>query len=1151
MKKILFIGNSHTFYNDMVRMVQELFLLSGERIEVTMLTQGGMNLEWHKNNPQTAFNLRYGNYDYCILQQKAHPFDGYEELTKGIGDICDLASGLPTKFLLYMTWARKGKSQEQEEISQGHEKAAKEHNILLAPVGNIWQKCLRTYPEIELYFTDGAHASKAGSFLAASCIFFALHGKIETVSEVHGEKLLLGDLDRENMHKIWNLVEQEWNQNSITLLRGQSKVIEKPINFSEHITWSVKFLKADHTFLHNSGYSKKKRELSEGEKEGTRKAGDVDAAHLVSVKVDEQGNAVVTGLEKGRVVLVADDEQGKRAYWKVEVLHYNPSSLPKVSDTDYATVRKNWKETLIGRELSLSEEGRHILSEIEKDAEKVWNVYKFKGQKQCKDFPWEVNPNGSCGNHISYTDDAGEMETAYAKVLLMAKAYAVDKGALYKNQDLFADIICILDYLSENCYTLKSQTDNWWPWEIGMPKQLLPILMLIYEDLSKEQVMKYTDALYSYQPDPYHEGAVGTGSTHGQGYREAQGANLIDCSVTAIGLGAVREDNELLYLGMEASASTLIIQKVENAEKLAQDGFISGFYEDGSYIDHGNVPYLGAYGLEFMKGAAKISGLLEKTPWEYSDSVRENLEKYVTEGFGNCVYQGLMLDSLKGRSVSRNRFSNRVAGREAMQVTLQLVDSFKGKAKERSLQILKNWLLADEKFVSTLTSADTMAVKKRAVEILQDTSIDGKIESIHQSYPLMDRAIHRRQNYLFSLAMYSERIQNTEIMNHENRMGWHQGNGMTYLYDKDCQFTEDFWNTVYPFRLSGTTVVPYHIGTGEPDSSGYAQDGNYVSKESWVGGTTLGEYGISGMAFSGKTYRKPEVEGLPYAPDLSGKKSWFMFDREIVCLGAGIENSNMDLPVETTVENRHLSGKGDNQFSVNGEIQELPVKKATLTELVSERKNIDGISIKNVKWAYLTGTKAVGTGYYFPDEHTTIQVRHGITTGNWSDVGTTVSESTQEYLEMWLNHGVNPKAVQYSYVLLPEMTKEETRSYVENPNIMILSNTEEIQAVYHKKLGILGINFWKEQGGSLAGIECDGVASVMIEQGEDGIVRMAVSDPTMKRRKNLHITISYGEVWKELVDSSISYEKEKGKVTFSFLMDQSNGTSKLAKVRFK
>ena len=123
------------------------------------------------------------------------------------------------------------------------------------------------------------------------------------------------------------------------------------------------------------------------------------------------------------------------------------------------------------------------------------------------------------------------------------------------------------------CYVPKSQTDNWWTWEIGMPKDLIPALILIYDELSEEQIMKYTEALYFFQPDPYWEGAINTASTHVRGYRAAQGANIIDCSTTAVGLGALREDNELVYLGMMASSQTFVIQQVEDSTKLAEEGF--------------------------------------------------------------------------------------------------------------------------------------------------------------------------------------------------------------------------------------------------------------------------------------------------------------------------------------------------------------------------------------------------------------------------------------------------------------------------------------------------------------------------------------------------------------------------------------------------
>ena len=935
----------------------------------------------------------------------------------------------------------------------------------------------------------------------------------------------------------------------ISIVRGESLQLDKPESFSENVTWSEKFLKKDGTFLRNAGYSKIKRELKEGETDGTRKAGDASAEHLLKVEADENGNAVITGENKGNVVVVAQDDQGKTAQWKVEILYQSPSKLPSATAEDYGKIRQAWKESLIGKDLVSEEGGAEVLEEINQEAEALWNAYVYKGQEECGGIPWAEDEGAKGNKNIPYEDDAVEFRVSFKKVLSMCKAYAAEGGALYQNQDMLKDITNILDFLCGSCYTAKSQTDNWWTWEIGIPKDLIPALILIYDGLTEEQVMAYTETLYFFQPDPFHEGVINTASTHGQGYREAQGANIIDCSTTAVGLGALREDNELVYLGMLASSQTFVIQNVEDSAQIAANGYNSGFYPDGSYLDHIKVPYLGAYGIEFMKGGAKIPSLLAGTPWKYPEQVQDNLESYIVEGFGNGMYKGMMLDCLKGRSVSRPASSNQAAGREAMMIILQIVDSFSQEAKETTLSALKAWLEEDEGFIDSLVGAENMAIKKKAKEILEDTSIQSNIAPVHKSYPLMDRVVHRTEDYLFALSMYSERIQNTEIMNDENRFGWHQNNGMTYIYDEDKQYTENYWNTVNPLRLPGTTVVPVNIGTGKPDGSGFAQGGDFCSKESWVGGTSIGNYGVSGMSFSGETQGIAGDAPVSYAPDLKGKKSWFMFDDEMVCLGAGITNKNMELPVETTIENKKLRKDGSNQLLVNGEKTEIPVKEANVKELVERTADVSGTSFEQVNWAHLEGNQSVGTGYYFPEENTEIQVRRGQTTGSWKDVGTFEGESTENYLEMWVDHGQNPENASYSYVLLPETSAEETENYAQAPKVTILENSSEVQAVRHETLKIIGTNFWQEQGGSVEGITSDKAASVMLQETEQGTVKISVSDPTMKNKGNIQLTLEKEIVDSIQLDENVTCEKTEKGAVLTFSMAGTNGAASMAELQ--
>lgn len=937
----------------------------------------------------------------------------------------------------------------------------------------------------------------------------------------------------------------------VTLVRGETAEILKPEGFSENITWSTKFLKHDGTYLRNAGFSKIKRELKEGERDGDRLPGDTTADHLLTVEKTAEGNGKITAKHKGELVVVASDDQGNTKQWSVTIKHVDPSELPEVNPEDYARIRSNWKKSLIGSNLLNEDGGAEILETMNQEAQEIWDAYVYKEGDVCEGIPWKEDEGAKGNKNIPYEDDAVEFRPSFKKVLSMAKAYAAEGGALYKNEALLKDMTEILDFLCGKCYVPKTQTDNWWTWEIGLPKDLIPALIMICDDLPKEKIMEYTKALYFFQPDPFYEGAINIASTHGKGYRKAQGANIIDCSTTAVGLGALREDNELVYLGIEASSQTFVIQEIEDSAQISKKGYKSGFYPDGSYLDHISVPYLGAYGIEFMKGGVRIPALTAGTPWKYSEAVQKNLEYYIVEGFGNGMYQGMMLDCLKGRSVSRPQGNNKAAGREAMVIILQMVDSLSEQAKAQTMSALKCWMEEDPEFIDTLKGAENVPIKQKALEILEDSSIEAYVPAMHKSYPLMDRAIHRTDDYLFALSMYSERIQNSEIMNHENRLGWHQSNGMTYIYDRDKQYTNDFWNTVNPLRLPGTTVVPVNIGTGKPDSSGYAQGGDFLGTESWVGGTSIGDYGISGMAFTGKNRGIAGDASVTYAPNLKGKKSWFMFGNEIVCLGADISNQGINLPVETIVENRKLSADGSNAFVVDGKRTDLPVKEANIKELVDRTADVSGTAYENVTWAHVEGTEASGTGFYFPMDGTEIQARHGRTTGDWADVGTFNGESTQDYLELWIDHGVNPENASYSYVLLPESTQEETAAYAASPEITVLENNGKVQAVHHKGLNMTGVNFWSENGGTMNDVSSSGAASVMLQETEDGMLTLAVSDPTMKNKGTIQITVNKPVEAAGQLDENVTFEQKEDGAVLTFAMEGTNGASCMAELKLQ
>ena len=57
--RILFIGNSHTFYNDMPMMVKRWAEDAGYSCHVTMLAHGGWYLAQHAEEADVQFNILY------------------------------------------------------------------------------------------------------------------------------------------------------------------------------------------------------------------------------------------------------------------------------------------------------------------------------------------------------------------------------------------------------------------------------------------------------------------------------------------------------------------------------------------------------------------------------------------------------------------------------------------------------------------------------------------------------------------------------------------------------------------------------------------------------------------------------------------------------------------------------------------------------------------------------------------------------------------------------------------------------------------------------------------------------------------------------------------------------------------------------------
>ena len=166
---ILFIGNSHTYYNDMPCMVQALADAAGYDCRVTMIAHGGWYLDQHVREHEVRFNISFGRYDYVVLQEHAHPFDARRFLT-AVPGLVAMVREAGSRAVIYGCWAQKNEPDAQPRMDEAHTRAAAENGTLLAPVGEGWWDEARR-SDLDFYASDGRHASPAGSAYAAKIIW--------------------------------------------------------------------------------------------------------------------------------------------------------------------------------------------------------------------------------------------------------------------------------------------------------------------------------------------------------------------------------------------------------------------------------------------------------------------------------------------------------------------------------------------------------------------------------------------------------------------------------------------------------------------------------------------------------------------------------------------------------------------------------------------------------------------------------------------------------------------------------------------------------------------------------------------------------------------------------------------------------------------
>jgi hypothetical protein len=211
--RVLFIGNSYTFYNGGVDAVVAAMARAGGRtIDTASVAVGDKSLEWHWQNGDARAAIARGGWDYVVLQElSTRPVANPELMTEFARKFDADIKAAGAKTVLFGTWGRYNEPETQRDINRAYEKLAAELGARLARVGPAFERVLEDRPSIRLHADDRSHPSGAGTYLAAAVFYATLtsdspEGLPSTLTTASGKAITLDPADAKALQRAAGVV---------------------------------------------------------------------------------------------------------------------------------------------------------------------------------------------------------------------------------------------------------------------------------------------------------------------------------------------------------------------------------------------------------------------------------------------------------------------------------------------------------------------------------------------------------------------------------------------------------------------------------------------------------------------------------------------------------------------------------------------------------------------------------------------------------------------------------------------------------------------------------------------------------------------------------------------------------------------------------
>jgi chondroitin AC lyase len=542
-----------------------------------------------------------------------------------------------------------------------------------------------------------------------------------------------------------------------------------------------------------------------------------------------------------------------------------------------------------------------------------------------------------------------------------------------------------------------------------------------------------------------------------------------------------------LMRGLYFSNQTLVAQAFQVAFSAMHtfDQNTDGPQDDHSFHQHGPQLLAGSYGSEFTGHVLEFAFLGQGTQWQAPQDALDQLS-------------GLLLEGQQFMMIFDTPHPSDPASRERSitwdwQVVGRSTSNAPGSSDPRGF-ISPTYVSFVSQSNATGRQSEWQAFSARLSGTGPAAPLQGS-----RSYWDSDFVAHAPASgdWRFSLHMHSSRTIGGSCVNDQGKLSRRKSNGATALYYTGREYDNTFplWNFYRPPGVTGPVGGSFKLECGNAKSMGGS---------GFVGGVSLP---------SGRSFAVMDVDDKG---EMTGHRSWFVFDNAVVAMGSKLKAEETGASFETTLDTARLRNFVYAGNESTAQLRAEPSQSAVGGPLPQGDSAFPLAPAAGTTWllhnntGYIVPTDSSVAG---PNPPAELKVWNQPKTGNWYSIGVGTSNVTEDLFDGRLAHTAEASSTgaSFAYVIVPAVASADAMPDLAKTTagLTIVRSKEAAgadfaaqEAVLDGKAGVLGVAVWTANAGS-SGPGSDGFSDISAGAGWSiastvpGVLGMDVSASTV------------------------------------------------------